>query len=132
MQTIPKWLKILAWLAVAVWAGTIFWLSSRTGSQIEELNIFEIGDKVAHFAAFLVGGALVSVALRWSTDWPWPRIFWTAALAVALFGATDEYHQTFTVNRSGADVFDWLADALGGVAGAFLTPLTYARFARGT
>lgn len=116
---------------MAAWAGAIFWLSSRTGSEIEELNVFEIGDKAAHFAAFLTGAALLSVALRWSTRWTWTRILWTAALLVAAFGATDEFHQLYTPNRSGADVFDWLADALGGIAGSFLTPMIYARFARG-
>lgn len=109
------------------WAATIVWLSGKPGEEIEELNVLEVTDKVAHFAAFLVGGALLTIALRWSTAWPWRKIALAAALGIALFGALEESHQTFTPNRSGADVFDWLADALGAGAGAALTALVYAR-----
>src|SRR5687768_7529211 len=97
LQHPPSWLKIAAWLAVAAWASGVVWLSSRTGPEIEELNIFELSDKVAHFAAFTVGGGLLAIALRWSNDWHWKKIVWFSAVAVALFGASDEYHQTFTI-----------------------------------
>jgi len=47
---------------------------------------------------------------------------------IALYGAIDETHQLFTPNRSGADVYDWTADALGGFVGALLTTwILYAR-----
>jgi VanZ family protein len=128
MQLPRNWCRAAAWLAVFAWAATIVWLSGKPGEEIEELNVLEVTDKVAHFAAFLVGGGLLTIALRWSTAWPWRKIALAAALAIALFGAADEYHQTFTPNRSGADVFDWIADALGAVAGAALTALVYARF----
>ena len=130
MNPIPTWLKSAAWLAVAVWGATIYWLSSRTGPEIEELNVFEIWDKAAHFSAFLVGGGTLAVALRWSTAWPSARLAIFAAIAISLFGASDEYHQLFTVNRSGADVFDWLADTLGGIAGSFITTFIHARLER--
>lgn len=35
-----------------------------------------------------------------------------AILLVSLYGATDEYHQSFTANRS-VEFGDWLADTLG-------------------
>ena len=54
----------------------------------------------------------------------------SAAQDLALYGAADEYHQTFTPNRTGADVFDWLGDALGGLAGVFVTRFIYARLDR--
>jgi VanZ family protein len=53
-----------------------------------------------------------------------------ASLALSLFGVTDEYHQLYTVNRSGADVGDWVADTLGGCFGAVITSLFYVRFIR--
>ena len=113
-----------------VWAGTIHWFSSRTGPEIEEMNIFELSDKVAHFCAFFAGAPALVCALRWSFAWPWKRIVFAAALSLALYGAADEYHQTFTPNRTGADVFDWLGDALGGLAGVFVTRFIYARLDR--
>lgn len=42
-----------------------------------------------------------------------------AVVVIALIGALDEYHQSFTPGRSGNDPFDWLADLLGAIAGAF-------------
>jgi VanZ family protein len=117
-------------MAVVAWAATIYWFSSRTGPQIEEINIFELSDKVAHFIAFFAGGPTVVCALRWSTKLSWGRIAWVAACILMLYGAADEYHQTFTVNRTGADVWDGLADALGGAAGTLSTIFLYARFER--
>jgi VanZ family protein len=121
---------IVGWLAVLAWAATIYWFSSRTGPEIEEINIFELSDKVAHFIAFFGGGPAIVCALRWSTKWSWSRIMWVAACILMLYGAADEYHQTFTANRSGADVWDGLADALGGLAGTIVASSLYARFER--
>jgi VanZ family protein len=120
-------LKSAAWLAVTVWAGAIFWLSSRTGQEIAELNIFDVWDKAAHFTAFCTGAVVLAVALRRSTDWTWTRIAFFTAVAISLYGASDEYHQLYTPHRSGADVGDWLADTLGGAAGALAVTFTYAR-----
>lgn len=120
----------LSWLAVAAWAGTIYWFSSRTGPQIEEINVFQLSDKVAHFIAFFAGAPAIVCALRISTKWSWGRIAAIAACILMLYGAADEYHQTFTINRSGADVWDGLADALGGLTGTLVIISLYARFER--
>jgi VanZ family protein len=42
-----------------------------------------------------------------------------ALVAVALFGALDEWHQQFIPGRS-QDTADWLADTLGGGTGILL------------
>ncbi len=84
---------------------------------------FALWDKFLHFSAFALGGALLAAALHASFRWPWRRLALCAAAVLALFGASDEWHQLYTPNRSGADVYDWLADALGALTGAagFLT-----------
>ncbi len=123
-------LRFASWLAVLAWAATIVTLSSLPGPQIEELNQLEVWDKAAHFLAFAVGGTLVALALRWSTQWRWPQIVLTAFVFVSLFGAADEFHQLYTPKRSGADFHDWLADTFGGLAGAFVFRLLYARYLR--
>lgn len=125
-----RFLRTVSWVAVLVWAAAVVWLSSRTGPELAELTPFELWDKGAHFVAFLAGGALLAVALRCSTTWPWKKIVLVSAATISFFGALDEYHQTFTPNRSGADVFDWLADALGACTGAALMTLSYARSTR--
>ena len=53
-----------------------------------------------------------------------------AILLVAAFGAFDEAFQTFTPGRTGGDLYDWIADFLGAIAGALLTLVTHARLER--
>lgn len=74
-------------------------------------------DKLAHFAAYLVLGGLVSIGLglRWRGQWFVPFI---AVAACAAYGALDEYTQQF-VNRS-TDLVDWFADLAGATVGATL------------
>jgi VanZ family protein len=44
-------------------------------------------------------------------------------LFTAIAGAIDEFHQTFTVGRTGNDFFDWLADLSGGLLGGMIALL---------
>ena len=92
------------------------------------MNAFEVSDKVAHFAAFAVGAVLLALALRWNTAWSWLRIVLISAVAISLYGATDEWHQLYTPHRSGGDLGDWTADTLGAIAGAAVTAFFHARY----
>ncbi len=125
----PLQLRIAAWLAVTAWVGTITYLSSLSGPEIAEFGI-HLWDKAEHFAAFATGGVLLALALRWSVSWPWKKLALFAILALVVFGALDEYHQTFTPHRSGADPFDWLADSFGALVGVALFLVIYARLSR--
>jgi VanZ family protein len=112
----PKfWLgAFLLWFAV-LWTFSSF---PGQGGFAPPIDHF---DKVVHFGYFFFGGGLLSAWLfRLRPDQPdWKAILPTTILAIALIGGLDEYHQTFTPGRSGNDPYDWLADALGAVAGAF-------------
>ncbi|MFN7966431.1 MAG: VanZ family protein [Acidobacteriota bacterium] len=75
------------------------------------------GDKLLHFAAYF--------ALTGTWGWalaPWfaagPRALISATLA-ALYGASDEWHQTFIPERDGS-IFDWYADVCGALLGAIV------------
>ncbi len=126
-----RWLRAASWLAVAAWAGTIIYLSSLSGSDLEHMMTVQIWDKLAHFSAFAAGSALLTGALRVSTAWPPLRIALLAIFTLALFGATDEWHQLYTPGRSGADRYDWIADVLGATTAACATTvLLYARHSR--
>ena len=127
MNCTPRWLRLASWIAVAGWALGIFILSSLSGKKIEEMNAFEISDKAAHFGAFAVGAVLLACALRWNTAWHWPRIACISIAAISLYGASDEWHQLYTPHRSGGDLADWTADALGAIAGAAATAFSHAR-----
>jgi VanZ family protein len=47
------------------------------------------------------------------------RQLWWVALAVMLYGVSDEFHQYFVPGRS-VEALDVLADALGGLLGAWM------------
>lgn len=128
-QTAPPWLRKLAWWGVGIWALTITVLSSMTPPQLDEIP-FKMWDKAEHFSAFLAGAVNLALALRWSTVWPWKRVVVCTVGALAIFGAVDEIHQLYTPNRSGADPYDWTADALGSLTGSLLTAFLYARYFR--
>lgn len=89
-------------------------------------------DKVAHFGYFLGGGFLLAWIFRRLKTWPAWRIALTVFLVIAAVGAADEIHQLFTPGRSGADVFDWLADVCGGFAGAWIFLSLYGLVTRTT
>lgn len=128
LNNTPRQLRLASWIAVVGWALGIFILSSFSGKKIEEMNAFELSDKVLHFGAFAVGAVLLTLALRWNTEWSWPRIVIVAAVAISLYGATDEWHQLYTPHRSGGDIADWTADALGAITGAAAAAFSHARY----
>jgi VanZ family protein len=126
MPGLPKhpgaWLS--AWLA---WFGVLWFLSTLPGSDTPQL--FPHFDKVEHFGWF-AGGGFLFAGWRY-TRRPdlalWKTILVTTILAIALTGFIDEWHQCYTPGRSGADPWDWLADVLGGSAGALLCKAVHRR-----
>ena len=100
------------------WQGLLWFFSSQPGMgggpDIDHI------DKLAHFVFFLAGGFLFSGChFRIRPETPdWKRIIVTAVIAMAVIGWLDEWHQTQVPGRSGADVWDWLADVLGATVGA--------------
>jgi len=120
----------LLWLAVLAWAGGVLWLSSLTPDELPRTSLLA-WDKFNHFAAFAAGGWLTASALRLSRPRaPAAGPIVLAVLLVAAFGAADEAFQTFTPGRTGGDLYDWIADFLGALAGALWTLVSHARLER--
>lgn len=90
------------WWVAAV-AATIFLASSR--AQVASPGISNF-DKIAHFSVY---GLLATLVCRSGRGW---RGAAAALVAVSLFGATDEWHQSFVPGRS-TELADWMADTLG-------------------
>ena len=83
---------------------------------------FAWGDKLTHA---LVYAAMLPLAVRAMRLFPARASLRSrllpAFLFCALYGATDEIHQYFVPGRS-CDVFDWIADAVGAGASAWILP----------
>jgi VanZ family protein len=128
----PRLLASLLWCALVAWAALILSVSSVNGEDLPSvLFALTFADKIIHFLAFAVGGWLAAAALRISfPHLPIARALLTAIALLAAFGAFDETWQNFTPGRMGGDLYDWIADFLGGIAGALLTLPTHARLER--
>jgi VanZ family protein len=97
-----------------LWAGAIFVASSIPSESFPDLPIFSY-DKFIHFGIFLVFAFLTYRALIHQTGFPElarnPLLY--TFLIAAAYGAFDEIHQFLVPGRS-PDLFDFLADSLGG------------------
>lgn len=82
---------------------------------------------LGHFVGYAVLGALAFMAVR--GDGSGRRAVALAVLFCAVYGITDEFHQSFVPGRS-PDVFDWGVDTIGALCGALLVSLTTSRAAR--
>jgi VanZ family protein len=89
----------------ASWIAGIWHFSSQAGSEV---GLPAPWDKVAHFCSYALLGFLTSRALS-RASWGWG--------IAALYGAVDEWHQSFVPMRD-ASVWDWIADALGAFVGS--------------
>jgi VanZ family protein len=115
-----------SYLAAAIaWAALLFALSQIPGPALAELG-FDIWDKAAHAVAYAPLGFLVAVWLLRRTPAAEPReLFLRAALAAAiaaLYGVTDEIHQSFVPGRQ-PSASDVAADLVGGAFGGFACAL---------
>ena len=110
-----RWLG--AWGPALAWAALIFAFSARPTVPVD---LSGGRDKVAHFGAYFVFGALL--ARSPAAPAPLLALGW-------LYAASDEVHQRFVPGRS-ADAADWAADALGVAAGLFVYRRAAGRKAR--
>lgn len=92
------------------WCLAIFWLSSRP--VISTPPWFEHQDKLFHAAGYAFMGWLFWRWGRASPSWPASSVTIAGMLFCALYGASDEWHQSFVSVRD-ASAGDWLADTLG-------------------
>lgn len=94
--------------------GLIFALSAQPGVPGLMPEIPGL-DKAAHALEYAVLGLLLARAFGGG----WRRVLAAVAVA-ALYGLTDEWHQSFVPGRE-ATLGDWAADWAGALAGAIST-----------
>jgi VanZ family protein len=110
--------RLFALAMLVAYAVLIFGQSS--GSAPDAILALEVPDFALHALEYAVLGFLASRWLLHQTLRTGARVLVLApALIATLYGVTDEIHQAFVPEREGAAA-DVLADAVGGLAGAFL------------
>lgn len=106
-ETQKKIAWTLALLGYSVW---IYYLSSGVQLQIPALEDFPEQDKILHACGYgILAFASWQVFRNWqifNRPWLWAWCY------VALFGASDEWHQYYVPDRY-SDVWDWVADVSG-------------------
>ncbi len=131
------------WLPIILFACFIFWMSTETfssdhtysvaraimnflapglsGEQVGLIHGF--GRKLAHVVEYLILGFLLFRAFRGRSRiwWNW-RWFFLTSIVVLLWGASDEFHQSFISTRT-ASIRDVGVDAAGGILGQFMSGL---------
>jgi VanZ family protein len=116
---------VVAWLPAFAWAAMIFGLSSVQGQKLPDMPAPNF-DKLVHAAVYVVLGALCLRALRRTSTLPLARAVILAGALTTAYGISDEFHQSFTPQRS-PDWRDAVADAAGGFAGALAAALLKSR-----
>jgi VanZ family protein len=118
--------KVRFWWFVAAWAAVIFLLSSIPGKSMPDVPALRY-DKVLHALVYSILGGLFFFALRQASSLKTKHLVPVAALLALAYGLSDEFHQLFVPGRS-ADLYDALADGIGGLLGATIaTRLPFAR-----
>ena len=108
-------LRMLSALLALVWMATIFYLSSQ---PMPEINLgFSSQDKLLHLGAYGLLSMLLLGGMPRRPDGYRLRQVLFAALLAALYGCSDELHQSFVPSRQ-MDGLDLVADALGALLGA--------------
>ena len=97
------------WLPVLIWCALIFVGSSVPGDDID--SRLSLHDKIIHASEYAGLGFLLARAFG-------ARRWWLGIVLGALYGVSDEFHQTFTPHRSGNDLGDMTADLIGSAVGA--------------
>lgn len=121
-QTIAAWGPAIAGMAI------IFILSAQPRLPVP--LPFPGFDKLMHAAAYL---GLALLAFRGAVLLPLtktPGPYAQSLCLAALYGLSDEFHQSFVPGRS-ADALDWLADVLGAVVALLIVVVLRNRLARG-
>ena len=106
------------WLPLIGYCVFIYMQSSYPSP--EGLPSFEFSDKLLHFGAYAVMGILFyrayqTLAVRRNI----PLLMLISMISAALYGISDEIHQSFVPHRNGS-ISDVIADGIGAICGVYV------------
>jgi VanZ family protein len=110
----------LIYIPLAIYWITIFVFTTIPVNTLPK--IFDVQDKLEHFIAFFILSIFLFLALHFQNKniFIKKNVVIVTILCVLIYGAIDEIHQMLIPGRT-ADIFDWIADSLGGSIGIFCT-----------
>ena len=115
------------WIPPLLYMALIFVVSSleQPPLPMPEFEWLTI-DKLYHFVEYAILGGLLAIAFVKAKPAVVPsKLIWFVATVLSiLYGASDEWHQTFVPGRF-ATLADWVADVLGSIAGVLVVYLYY-------
>jgi VanZ family protein len=96
-----------------LWAIALFTQSSIPGADIPDVWVLSY-DKAIHAIIYMVFAWTVHRGVVHQTRFPFlaRHHYLVTFVIVALYGATDEFHQSFVPQRS-SSLYDWFADCAG-------------------
>lgn len=118
--------KYLRVLPLIFWCAVIFYMSSQDAVSVIESRALDIFiHKLAHIIEYAVLYLLFIFALEPSRRRN-PRFALYGIIFVALYGLSDEIHQSLNPTRS-PKAYDIAVDTLGGIVGYFLLRFYWAK-----
>ncbi len=109
-------LLVVSLVALLCYMTLIFYLSAQPADVSSGAEILGIPRIILHVGEYAILGLLMnSVMMQVSSKVP--RSVFFSSVFCCLYGLTDEIHQFFVPTRC-FDIFDILADTIGGIVGA--------------
>ena len=120
-----KYQPIVLWCAAIIWMGLIFYLSSIPSFPVDLSDEgYNVTSSLVHILLYFILAWLLIAALL-SNGIKSGYAFFGGFLLAIIYGATDEWHQSFVPGRE-AHLSDWLLD----VAGAYMVLSFYTFYYR--
>jgi VanZ family protein len=109
---------------VILFCAFIFYISSLPSPPAPSYG-WKFSDKINHTGAYGIVMLLAFRASRWLfRDRSLGQQIMLSLIFTMLYGVSDEIHQAFVPNRE-CELYDWLADSLGGLLAAIFILLTH-------
>jgi len=106
------------WFPVILYSGIIFYVSSIPNVTTPLQKIYF--DKILHVLEYLPFGFLVARGIHGTKLSISGRMLVIGVgMATIMFGASDEYHQSFVAGRN-SGIPDLIGDTIGGVVGGYI------------